>query len=536
MMRMGIRAKIILLVMLALMVLCGGYVSLLMHEHRHRHLELIEQVDRYIQASLNHELDQIHQRYHHRLEGFIKTSPDLVDRFIHKDRQGLKQLVDGKVAIMQKENPDFFSISFINRDGMVLLRTAMPQLAGDSALDIPFVAKVFSEKMPLYGLTIARWGLAFRLARPVFTNEGFQGVVVFVVRPLSGLKLMKESFGVSCGVLIDRQAAKLLKERDYPVFGDYFLMEQQGQLFDHLDSLPPPSTIGNGREWQEGSERYLFFSPVELTNFAGDVIGYIQPVQYHTPQEQRHNAMLNEAMLSGFGLMVLTFGILYLGIGLLLKRVDELNSELEQRVVARTEELRLTNEQLKFEVEEREQVQLELERLSRIDSLTGLANRRYFDELAGMEWRDARREGRALALLMIDVDYFKTYNDYYGHPAGDDCLQQVAVALKRQLKRPRDIVARYGGEEFICLLPATDGTQGRDIAEEMRRAIAALNILHQGSLCSDRLTVSVGIASCIPQRGEVLEPLIKCADQALYRAKQAGRDQTVIYSERSEMQ
>lgn len=533
---MGIRAKIILLVMLALMVLCGGYVSLLMHEHRHRHLELIEQVDRYIQASLNHELAQIHQRYHHRLEGFIKTSPDLVERFIQKDRQGLKRLVDGKVAIMQKENPDFFSISFINRDGTVLLRTAMPEMAGDSALDIPFVAKVFSEKIPLYGLTIARWGLAFRLARPVFSNDGFQGIIVFVVRPLSGLKLMKESFGVSCGVLIDRHATQLLNGEGHRVFGDYLLMEQQGQLFDHFVDLPAPEAIGNGREWQEGGERYLFFSPVELTNFAGDVIGYIQPVQYHTPQEQRHNTMLNEAMLSGFGLMVLTSGILYLGIGLLLKRVDELNNELEQRVVARTEELRLTNEQLKYEVEERELVQLELERLSRIDSLTGLANRRYFDELAGMEWRDARREGRPLALLMIDVDYFKTYNDYYGHPAGDDCLQKVAVVLKRQLKRPRDIVARYGGEEFICLLPATDSAQGREIAEDMRRSIAELDILHQGSLCSGRVTVSVGVVSCIPQRGETLEPLVNCADKALYRAKQAGRDRTVIYTEDSGMQ
>ncbi|MCD6527090.1 MAG: diguanylate cyclase [Desulfuromonas sp.] len=512
------------------MALCVGFLSLIVRENRYRHQELIHQVDSYIQNSLALELDSVSLRYNSRLEGFIKSNYELIDSFISRNRLDLIDQVRGRFHTLKKENPDFVSISFIDRNGIVMLRTAKPEQYGDSVLDIPLVAKVFAQRQPMYGLTVARWGLAYRLARPVITEQGFQGVIVFVIRPLSGLKLIRKSLNVDCGIFIGKQHSQHLKNVRYPAYNDYYLMEKQGELFGVLSEIPAVASIGHGLEVRQGGEDYLFFSPVELKNFEDKVIGYIQPVKHYTAQSKRYNATLQEAVVAGTALMVMTFIVLYLGIGRLLRRLDQLNNELEIRVIARTEELRVANDRLQVEVGERELVQLELQRLSRIDSLTEIANRRYFDELAGMEWRDGQREKRSLTMLMVDVDFFKIYNDCYGHPAGDDCLRRIASALQEQLKRPRDIVARYGGEEFICLLPTTERGDGGDVATAICRAISALAIEHRGSLCSDVVTVSIGAASYVPRQGDEIDSLLHRADQALYAAKQGGRN-TVVVSE-----
>jgi len=165
-----------------------------------------------------------------------------------------------------------------------------------------------------------------------------------------------------------------------------------------------------------------------------------------------------------------------------------------------------------------------LERLSTQDDLTGIANHRFFQEHLDMEWRRARRERRPLALLMIDVDLFKALNDASGHLAGDDCLRRMAHTLQNCLRRPGDIVARYGGEEFAAVLPGADLEKGALLAERMRAAVEAMGIAHPASSVSRHVTVSIGVASRVPQRGQHADSLIAAADRALYRAKQSGRN------------
>ncbi|AXS81446.1 diguanylate cyclase domain-containing protein [Dechloromonas sp. HYN0024] len=165
----------------------------------------------------------------------------------------------------------------------------------------------------------------------------------------------------------------------------------------------------------------------------------------------------------------------------------------------------------------------ELVRISSSDGLTGVANRRYFDEAISVEWRRARRHSNSLAMMMCDVDHFKLYNDTYGHQAGDDCLRQVANAIRQHTERPSDIVARYGGEEFAVVLPETTVGGALMVAEKIRHAVRALNIPHAASP-NHIVTLSIGIASAAPGFDNPPDDLIQAADKALYRAKHEGRD------------
>lgn len=160
-----------------------------------------------------------------------------------------------------------------------------------------------------------------------------------------------------------------------------------------------------------------------------------------------------------------------------------------------------------------------------VDGLTGVANRRHFDATLRSEWRRCGRIGHSLALLMIDVDFFKNYNDHYGHQAGDAVLVRLAAVLVAGLGRSHDVVARYGGEEFVCILPDTllDGALHK--AQELEQAVRALRLPHQHSEVADVVTVSIGVASAMPAHDQDHADLLTCADSQLYLAKQSGRAQ-----------
>jgi diguanylate cyclase (GGDEF)-like protein len=171
-----------------------------------------------------------------------------------------------------------------------------------------------------------------------------------------------------------------------------------------------------------------------------------------------------------------------------------------------------------------ERANRKLEHLAGVDALTGIANRRRFEEVYTQEWLRAQRTNSALSLVLIDIDDFKGYNDTYGHQQGDDCLQAVAQALASTARRSADLVARYGGEEFAVILPGLDQEEALDVAQRLRQAVAKLHIAHEASPVADCLTVSVGVATAIPAPERPQKELVARADEALYRSKTAGRD------------
>ncbi len=166
----------------------------------------------------------------------------------------------------------------------------------------------------------------------------------------------------------------------------------------------------------------------------------------------------------------------------------------------------------------------EVEKLSFLDGLTGIANRRMFDLTLDKEWKRAQRDQIALSLIMLDIDCFKQYNDYYGHLQGDECLKQIAKALSGVSKRAIDLIGRYGGEEFILLLPETNETQAIQLAEQCLSAVKHQKILHEPSETSDEVTVSAGVSTIIPLEASLSSTLIESADKLLYQAKQNGRN------------
>jgi diguanylate cyclase (GGDEF)-like protein len=176
------------------------------------------------------------------------------------------------------------------------------------------------------------------------------------------------------------------------------------------------------------------------------------------------------------------------------------------------------------DVTEQQKVELELQELAKTDTLTQIANRRHFDELFAREWLRQARANRPMALLVVDIDYFKRYNDKLGHPQGDLCLVRVARGIQEGIFRPGDFVTRYGGEEFAVILTETDLDGALLVAERIREAVENLQIEHPASLVSRWITASVGVSATVPTRHGDPAILLQAADQALYEAKSAGRN------------
>lgn len=176
--------------------------------------------------------------------------------------------------------------------------------------------------------------------------------------------------------------------------------------------------------------------------------------------------------------------------------------------------------------------------LSATDGLTGLHNRRSFDEALNAEWQRCARHEQPLALLLVDIDHFKLYNDHYGHLAGDDCLRRVAQVLNADFRRSGEVVARYGGEEFVLLLPGIPLEGAREVAQRCLERIRTENIPHAASPTSTRLTLSIGVAAWVPDgkaHAHQTHRLINAADAALYQAKQTGRAKYVLASDLRDM-
>lgn len=196
------------------------------------------------------------------------------------------------------------------------------------------------------------------------------------------------------------------------------------------------------------------------------------------------------------------------------KEIDECRAR-ERELVRLTEQLRRVND--------------ELQRLAVLDELTGVANRRFFNLLFGQEWGRAAREVLPLSLVMIDVDHFKEYNDHYGHQKGDECLRRVADRLRELLRRSGDHLARYGGDELVMILAHTGAQGAQAVGEQARRAVEGLGLGAAVPAPGGQVTVSVGVATAVPERGTSCELLLAAADRALYEAKGNGRNQVRVF-------
>ncbi|MBW2649974.1 MAG: diguanylate cyclase [Deltaproteobacteria bacterium] len=201
--------------------------------------------------------------------------------------------------------------------------------------------------------------------------------------------------------------------------------------------------------------------------------------------------------------------------------------QLEMQVEERTIELGQANQELVESNQKLDKANERLTYLSYVDEVTEINNRRYLDESLDREWKRATRNSLPLSLIMMDIDFFKKYNDIYGHLKGDECLKKIAGALSQALNRPADFIARYGGEEFVAVLPGTNIEGATHVADYLRKIVEEMSIEHDDAVTRKTVTISLGVASTIPKQHDSWDRLLKEADKALYRAKEEGRNRVV---------
>jgi len=527
--KMAVRKKIMFLILVQLVVLLLGLGFLYIHEHQHLHQNTIDTINGTLKKTIERENQDTKTRYTSRLNGFIKTNSAVLEAFRQQDLSTLQHTLKNRVKTLAKEDPFFHSISFIFPDGNVFYRSASQEVQVDNVLDVPFAADSLAQRIPLGGMTIARWGIAYRYSQPVYHNKNFIGTIVFVVKPLRALVQMSEMYGVDSGIFIFDDQSDLATVSHQQATHKMTLLASVGTTFKDTTLHDKIIATESCTQFSYNNKQYVKYQPVAVTNYRGDQIGVILPVKDVT---EYYNYIIGTvargAVLSTI-ITCIAMCVLYFGLGVILQRLKQLHTELEQRVERRTLELQHVNQQLEQEIIERTQAQNELQLLCQQDSLTEIANRRHFDSILEFEWNSAIREKRTVSVLMIDIDCFKDYNDNYGHIEGDKCLHQVAKALADNLRRPRDLVARFGGEEFVCLLPETGKEDALLMANKLRAEIEALAIQHLYSVAAPVITISIGVCCMAPHVDEIYQLILSRADEAMYQAKKSGRNQVRCY-------
>ncbi|SBT09074.1 PAS:GGDEF protein [Candidatus Accumulibacter aalborgensis] len=293
-----------------------------------------------------------------------------------------------------------------------------------------------------------------------------------------------------------------------------FVLDPSGQVIiwnhacERLTGVPAADVVGTTNHWQ------AFYSEPRLC--LADVLAQGRIAELATLYSEH-----TEPSENGYGLRAETWCLMpRLGCRLYLAVDAGPIYADDGQLIAVVETLR--------DMTEQKNAQLALQQLATCDGLTGIANRRSFDERLQVEWSRCRRRGEALSLIMADVDQFKRYNDHYGHQGGDGCLKAVAGILQRQIFRAADLPARYGGEEFAVILPSTDLECAHSVADRLRGKVEALELPHATSDVGPWVTLSLGVATCVPDLATGPDLLIGEADLALYAAKAGGRNRVCV--------
>lgn len=386
-----------------------------------------------------------------------------------------------------------------------------------SELQLLHVSKAVPERL-FQGNAIWTFHLSYRFNKP---DGSFGGVVVAAVDPMYFAKIFRQ---------MDLGSEALISMQD---LDGNVLARQMNDEFSAGMNIAGADLYRHVKEAKRGF--YITASSVDKVR---RFVSYFQMPDYPvilaiSEKEtevlklfyQRRNSYYWSAILASL-LLAGACGLLIL----LEKRLREANENLDRKVEERTKELDSVNEKMLEQNEELEALNEALHRLTIVDGLTGIANRRYFDECLEREWHKGQQQQKSLSLIMADLDFFKLFNDTYGHQKGDECLQIVAGVLSGNAMRATDLAARYGGEEFAIILPDTNLAGAMIVGESIRKQVQDLQIENRETPAR-WVTISLGVASMVPLAAESSASLINLADKALYEAKNAGRNRVMSSQE-----
>jgi len=437
----------------------------------------------------------------------------LLSSLLSEQGYSVNSATDGKMALSlaQQERPD-----------LILLDIMIPQIDGyqvcrylkseDTTKHIPiiFLSGLDSELDKIEAFKV---GGSDYITKPFFVEE----VVLRVKAQLSNIQRQHQFKQILSEQIAERKIAEqeLNKSRALltgvldssldGVAAFEAIRDRQGKIVDFRWLIANPvaaMTVGGTIESLKGKRLFVEGSPGHL--FDGLFELFVQVVETCTVLEQEYyyNSF---SLKTWFHIVAVKLGD---GFAMTFRDISD-RKQIETTL--KKANLRLTYQ-------------------ANIDSLTQIANRRRFDEYITQEWSRCAREREYLSLLLCDVDYFKAYNDTYGHQAGDSCLYEVAKGIEQAVKRPADVAFRYGGEEFAVILPHTEGQGAIKVAEDICRQIQSLNLVHRSSQISDVISLSIGVSSIIPNSRISPHTLISAADDALYDAKLKGRNRVIFRS------
>lgn len=441
---------------------------------------------------------------------------------------------------------DVDAITLLDANGIMLHREPfIGDRIGMDLTDKPGVAYIIKEhKSHISEVFYNNLGnLAVSISRPIFYKDKFAGIVRWMIetdkisrRFIRPLKIGKKGFVwmfdnrniiIShprkdfIGITVLDVARKTHKKKDQ-VFDESQIQEHIQEEHGYLNRVKVEKEgAGIFINCATNEHDIIAYKRVATGNLILNLVATLPYSEIIGPINKHARGIFS---LAGFVIILLCAG----GLALLKSQKEKAKLETEARYLRQ-----ISNgaEALAAEMERRmefskqlEEANRRLKRLTLIDGLTSIANRRYFDEFLEKEWQRSMRDNKPISLIMVDIDFFKNYNDMYGHQAGDDCLKQVAAILNNIAKRPGDLAARYGGEEFAVILSGTDLKQAGVLAENANKKLKQTRIPHSDSQAADYVTLSLGVASIIPRHGTKPYDLIKVADKALYKAKNSGRN------------
>lgn len=463
---------------------------------------------------LEHLIGSLHTSYSNKTK-FLFKDPNFIKHLKQNDRENLHKYLSKFYTGFKEENPYLYVMHIFDTKNVTILRMHKPTSYGDDLSNIrPIVKKVNSDKKQYHGFEVGKNGMTYRITTPIIIDNGNSiehlGVLEFGIKPAYFLDNLKKFFEVNGAMLIKTAELKnLIFQTNYPKIHQYSLFFKEN-LFENLNEETYDKQI-----LKQNNQEFIVCKDLNLKNVDNKIIAKIILADNITKLKQQYHSNIIDSIIGAAILLAIILGVLYFAFGFYTKRIlvftqqlQNINKELERKVKLRTKEL---------------------EKLSITDDLTKLYNRRYFNEVFSNELSRAIRDKNSFVCIMFDIDYFKLYNDTYGHLKGDEVLINISKSVQNSLKRSQDFLFRVGGEEFCIITSNMEKDKVITYVNFIKDNIEELKIKHEKNKASQYVTASFGIAYISQVKNHLFEDKIYAvADEALYRAKTNGRNKVEI--------
>ena|GEM_PF-6677460 len=500
---MNIQNKALLIVILIIISMASGY-SYYLYYVESKYLNSFQQRAKKQLSQQYHHYTQImlDQRYHYELLALL-NNPKVINSIQKRDRDALLSAIKPAWELLRSENSYISRVHFHLPDGTSFLRVHMPNKYGDHISSLrPMLREIHREQKPLTGVEIGQHGLFFRVIEPIQKDGQYIGAVELGLSMEYVLRMLEEMYQITSFLLIrdlnDKEKIKRWTESgSYQTFGNHAIrtvstVEKQLQenVIQYVDSKHKSNIV------KHNEKTYLLHSHLQIPTVKGSPEILLIVAQDISSQINKRELLFWRAIISTIVIILIIYITLQLTLTPLLKKLEQVNRKLQEKVAEITE-------------------------LSITDSLTGITNRKHFNNIFAQELSRSKRYGTALSLIIFDIDFFKKINDTYGHPIGDLVLVKLTEVINNHI-RETDVFSRWGGEEFMIILPNQTQEQSEKTAKKLCATINSTEFNPVG-----KISISCGVTQL--RESDDMNSILNRVDKNLYQAKSSGRNRAVVY-------